>query len=156
MIELNKTIIDIFRGNNEYIFAFDEIMSMPERHKFFRKMLSSGYRKLKTCSKCGRQLDTGYVYIIYYLEKADLLPEGFEPKCCFCYINECIGLEIPEEWGKVQIEAYNTQSFTLYDRKKYGISGIRITGYQNGNFFKFHFRIWNTDLTLKTGKITTL
>lgn len=99
------------------------------------------------CAVCGRNLSTGYVYIIYMLKRAGLLDKSFVSECCFCYLFNCIGLYIPNHWINVIISESmaNSKELTL----------LFITGYdeEEEEEFELDISIYDMELALKTGRI---
>ena len=48
----------------------------------------------RRCS-CGHPIDFGYFILIYFLERAELLPKDFKMECCVCK-----GRKVEEKWAE--------------------------------------------------------
>lgn len=68
----------------------------------FNKRFTKYFNDSNRCS-CGWRIDFGYFMIIFFLDKAGLLPKDFKIMCCKCYNNKkTVNLiSITWEWSEL-------------------------------------------------------
>ena len=128
-----------------YIFYYQWVYN-DDKKKFLKKIMLENFRN--DCD-CGRKLNDGYLYIIHSLKEAGLLHKSYKMMCCFCHILACIGLEIPEEWGDVEVTDYSD------DPEEEGRSILEINAIYKptGQLFELLIRIHNAEKIIKTGRM---
>jgi len=99
------------------------------------------------CRFCGRDLDLAYVFIIYQLREAGLLPEDYVSMCCFCNVLACIGFWIPPEWTELSVRE---SGLTIINGTILLISAWDQNIKEN---IDLTLRIYDIKLTLKTGRV---
>lgn len=146
-IEVNVCTDEIFLQADScgYIFYYQWIHS-PDKMKFMEKIILENFQH--DCA-CGRKLSDGYLYIIYSLKEAGLLHKSYRMMCCFCHILACIGLEIPKEWGDVEVTDYSD------DPEEEGITILEINAIYKPTtqLFELLIRIHNAEKFTKTGRM---
>lgn len=117
-------------------------------HYEFGFKLQAEITEYKSHCQCNRYLTYAYLYIIHNLKEAGLLPESYKEMCCFCNMLACIGFRVPDEWYGTFIENF---SETQID----GVTTLVIGSYlqESMEYFEFEIRIYDVDLSLKTGRI---
>ncbi len=145
-----KKGLSIDKVRNSCIFDFQWMNSDIDKLEFIDKIYGYGHKPSKeyqTSCKCGRDLETGYLFIIHQLREAGLLPDDYVPMCCFCNVLACIGFYIPDEW--VNVEMYES-SFQIENGIILMISAIWDP---TGEPILVQVNIHNIELTLKTERI---
>jgi len=150
-IKRDKYGIEISKDTNSCIFFSGWSNTDLDKLEFLNKIYGENYELFPEddliCCFCGRDLDLAYTFIIHQLREAGLLPEDYISMCCFCNILACIGFWIPPEWFDTVVRE----------------SGIEIDGgcelvistwnTSTKEAINFTVRIYDIDLTLKTGRV---
>lgn len=129
-------------NNNDFIFSY-RFINYEFMSECREKLYAPKYKYLLRC-ECGRELDLGYVYFIYNLSEADLLPKDYKPMCCYCNLLACIGFYVPDEWKAIVM-------YSKYDGLDILVIFSGSTEYEG--HFEYEIIIRDIEKVLKTGRV---